>query len=123
MALRSKNEVSVGLAEFKRAAAWTRRGKMGALDKTYLLMEEDGFTVVAPVATTKIKSVGRWEGEVAVSSLALKRLLGALPAENELKLHYFDGWLMVGKSNKISATNSFIDQAMAHAPDGELPLE
>jgi hypothetical protein len=120
--MRAKNEVTVDQAEFKRAVAWTRRGKIAAQDKTYLLLDEDGFTVVAPAATTKIKSVGRWKGEVAVASLALKRLVAALPAEKELKLHYLDGWLMVGDRNKLSATNSFIEQAIAGRREPELPL-
>ena len=120
--MRAKNEITVDFAEFKRATAWTRRGKIGALDKTYLLVEEDDFTVVAPAATTKIKSVGPWKGEVAVAALALKRLVAALPAEKELKLHYFRGWLMFGEKVKLSATNSFMDQALAPERDGELPF-
>lgn len=118
----ARNEIVVDRAEFKWAVGWTRRGKIGARDNTYLLLDEDGFTVVTPVATTKIKSVGRWEGEVAVSAFALKQLVATLPAEREIKLHYFEGWLLIGDKNKISATNSFIEQALPPERDGELPL-
>jgi hypothetical protein len=120
--MRATNEVIVDRLEFKNATAWTRRGKIGAQDKTYLLFEDDGFTVVAPAATTKVKSTGRWEGEVAVAALALKRLIAALPAEKELRLAYFGGWLLLGDKTKLSATNSFIDQALPSEPDGRLPL-
>jgi hypothetical protein len=120
--MRAKNEVTVDRLEFKRATAWTRRGKAGAQDKTFLLIEDDGFTVVAPAATTKVKSVGRWEGEVAVAALALKRMVEAMPAEKELKLTYFDGWLMLGDKTKLSATNSFLDQARPPAHDSKLPF-
>lgn len=116
--MHTKNEITVDRVEFKRATAWTRRGKVGALDKTFLLFDDGGFSVVAPAATTTVKSAGRWEGEVAVAAIALKRLVAALPAEKELRLIYFDGWLMLGDTTKISASNSFIDQAMGAEIDG-----
>lgn len=100
--MRAKNEVTVDRAELKRAVAWTRRGKAAELDKTFLIFEDGAFTVVAPSATTPIKSVGHWEDDVALPALALKRLICSLPAQKEIKLHYFDGWLMMG-NNKISA--------------------
>jgi hypothetical protein len=122
--MRAKNEVTVDRLELKQATGWTRRGKIGARDKTYLLFEDGSFTVVAPAATTTIKSVGRWEGEVSVAAIALKRLVATLPAEREVKVAYFDGWLLVGEKNKLSATNSFMEQAMPPAPQPppELPL-
>lgn len=105
--MRARNEVTVDRIEFREAVGWTRRGKAGDKDATYLVFEEDGFTVVAPMATTKIKSVGRWEDQVSVSATALKRLASRLPIKKESKIQFFDGWLIVGDT-KISATSSLM---------------
>ena len=101
--MRSKNEVTVDRLELKRAIAWTRRGKAAELDKTYFIYEDSAFTIVAPLATTPIKSVGHWEEAIALPALALKRLVSKIEPEKEIRLHYFDGWLMIG-NNKISAS-------------------
>lgn len=106
--MRAKNEVTVDRMEFKRAVAWTRRGKAAELDKTFLIFEDGAFTVVAPSATTPIKSVGHWHDDVALPALALRRLINSLPAQKEITLHYFDGWLMLG-NNKISASTTPLD--------------
>jgi hypothetical protein len=54
------------------------------------------------MATTPIKSVGHWEEAIALPALALKRLVSRIASDKEIRLHYFDGWLMIG-NNKISA--------------------
>lgn len=110
--MRVKNEVTVDRMELKRAVAWTRRGKAAELDKTFLIYEDGAFTVVAPSATTPIKSVGHWEDNVALPALGLKRLICRLPAQKEIKLHYFDGWLML-ENIKISANINPIDALQA----------
>ena len=101
--MRAKNEVTVDRLELKRAIAWTKRGKAAELDKTFLIYEDDAFTVVTPMATTPIKSVGHWEEAIALPALALKRLVSRISAGKEIRLQYFDGWLMIG-NNKISAS-------------------
>lgn len=103
--MRAKNEVTVDRLELKRAIAWTKRGKAAELDKIFLIYEDDAFTVVAPMATTPIKSVGHWEEAIALPALALKRLVSRISADKEIRLQYFDGWLMIG-NNKISASTT-----------------
>ena len=101
--MKAKNEVTVDRLEFKQAVSWTRRGKAAERDITYLIYQENAFTIVTPIATTPIKSVGSWEEAIALPSLGVKRLLARIDQQKEIKLHYFDGWLMIGNV-KISAS-------------------
>jgi|APCry1669190731_1035312.scaffolds.fasta_scaffold15268_2 hypothetical protein len=103
--MRAKNEVTVDRMELKRAVAWTKRGKAAEKDKTFFVFEDGAFTVVAPMATTPIKSVGHWEDAVALPALALKRLINRIDADKEVRLHYCDGWLIIG-NNKISGSTT-----------------
>jgi hypothetical protein len=100
--MRADNEITLDRLELKKAASWTRRGHAAIRDVTLLYFSDDGFTVEAPMAITKIKSVGRWIDTVEVHALPFKRLLGKLPATKEITLLYFDGWLSIGNS-KLSA--------------------
>jgi hypothetical protein len=100
--MRADNEITVDRLELKKAASWTRRGRAAVRDVTLLYFADDGFTVQAPMAITRIKSVGRWAYTIEVHAMPFKRLLGKLPATKEITLLYFDGWLSIGNS-RLSA--------------------
>jgi hypothetical protein len=101
--VRADNEVSVDRLELKKAVSWTRRGRDAERDRTLLYFAEDGFTVEAPRAITRIKSVGRWHKTIAVPAMTFKRLMTKMPVTKEITLLYFEGRLSVG-SVKLSVT-------------------
>lgn len=94
--MRADNEVTVDRIELKEAVNWTRRGRQAKQDQTFLYLADDGFIVETARATTKIKSVGRWNCKLAVFSASMKQVVAKLPRTSELTLQYFDGWVSVG---------------------------
>ncbi|MDB5641933.1 MAG: hypothetical protein JWN07_1250 [Hyphomicrobiales bacterium] len=91
------NEISVDLAEFKSACGWVSKSRKDLAQETFLVFEDDGFTVVTPQAITKVKSSGRWVTPVAIPAQYFKAWVNGLPKTQEITLLYFNDWLQVGK--------------------------
>lgn len=107
--MQSTHEITVDRKEFQTAVGYIARGKLPAKQKTLLYMGAQGFTVETPMTRTAVKSVGRWLTPVAMNALAIKRLIGTLPASKELTLIYFDHQLAIGKVKLSAEERSTID--------------
>lgn len=87
------NEITLDRAEFKKAVGWVSKSRKDHSQQTFLVFEQDGFTVVTPQAVTKVKSSGRWVTPIALSAQYLKAWVKGLPRTRELTLLYHAGWL------------------------------
>ncbi len=96
------NEITVDLAELKKAVSWVSRSRKDISKQTFLVFEDDGFTVVAPQAITKVKSSGRWVTPIAIPAQYLKAWVAGLPKtkdtpkSKEVTLIWENGWLSAG---------------------------
>ena len=90
------NEITLDRAEFKKAVGWVSKSRKDIAKQTFLVFEDDGFTVVTPQAITKVKSSGRWVTPIAIPAQYFKAWVSGLPKSREITLSYVDGWLIVG---------------------------
>jgi hypothetical protein len=95
--MEATNEITVDRAEFKAAVAWVSKSHKDLSQQTFLVFEDDGFTVVTPQAIPKVKPSGHWPTPVAIPAQYLRAWVSGLPKTREITLLYFEDWLQVGK--------------------------
>ena len=97
MVMKPLNEIALDRAEFKKAVGWVSKSRKDLAQQTFLVFEADGFTVVTPQATTKVKSSGRWVTPIAIPAQYLKAWVNGLPQSKEVTLSWAEGWLSAGR--------------------------